>query len=186
MQLLANKQVHFVCQLIVLSYDRQNFWHLYCERKHNSFPRLELMRNELLNLSIQLVDFVQLAFMKYIHLSIKRWGLSFWAKIQNIPVFISIFWMHNLHIRGKITNQFFVLLLKPFNHFFLHLFRLQDAGAAKVYAILTHGIFSGPALRRIEESDLEAVVVTNTIPQDSKMQNCAKIKVCKHTFFLFL
>lgn len=78
-----------------------------------------------------------------------------------------------------------MLLLKPFNYFFLHLFRLQDAGAAKVYAILTHGIFSGPALRRIEESDLEAVVVTNTIPQDSKMQNCTKIKVCKHPFFYF-
>ena len=92
--------------------------------------------------------------------------------------------MNNLCIRGKIMNHFFVLLLKPFNHFFLHLFRLQDAGAAKVYAILTHGIFSGPALRRIEGSDLEAVVVTNTIPQDSKMQNCAKIKVCKHTFFV--
>lgn len=94
--------------------------------------------------------------------------------------------MHNLCIRGKIMNQFFVLLLNPFNHFFLPLFRLQDAGAAKVYAILTHGIFSGPALRRIEESDLEAVVVTNTIPQDSKMQNCAKIKVCKHSFLIFV
>lgn len=65
------------------------------------------------------------------------------------------------------------------NIYFFNVFlRLKDAGAAKVYAILTHGIFSGPALRRIEESDLEAVVVTNTIPQDSKMQNCAKIKVC--------
>lgn len=61
-----------------------------------------------------------------------------------------------------------------------HLFRLQDAGAAKVYAILTHGIFSGPALKRIEESDLEAVVVTNTIPQEIKMQSCQKIKVCDH------
>ena len=77
-----------------------------------------------------------------------------------------------------------VALLKTqfVNHqvFFCHLYRLQDAGAAKVYAILTHGIFSGPALKRIEESDLEAVVVTNTIPQESKMQNCQKIKVCDH------
>ena len=63
--------------------------------------------------------------------------------------------------------------------------RLKEAGAAKVYAILTHGIFSGPALRRIEESDLEAVVVTNTIPQESKMQNCPKIKVWNYfCFFL--
>ena len=65
-----------------------------------------------------------------------------------------------------------------------HLNRLQDAGAAKVYAILTHGIFSGPALKRIEESDLEAVVVTNTIPQEIKMQSCQKIKVCDHFFFI--
>ena len=75
---------------------------------------------------------------------------------------------------------FFIIMLVDFSsaHPFLLLFhRLRDAGAAKVYAILTHGIFSGPALRRIEESDLEAVVVTNTIPQESKMENCAKIKV---------
>lgn len=96
--------------------------------------------------------------------------------------------MHNLRIRGKIMNQFFCAFVETIQPFFpsLILFRLQDAGAAKVYAILTHGIFSGPALRRIEESDLEAVVVTNTIPQDSKMQNCTKIKVCKHPFFIFV
>lgn len=68
-----------------------------------------------------------------------------------------------------------------------HFYRLSDAGAAKVYAILTHGIFSGPALKRIEESDLEAVVVTNTIPQEAKMQSCPKIKVCYQvsSFFFF-
>ena len=69
--------------------------------------------------------------------------------------------------------------MKAAKHSFLCFLRLKEAGAAKVYAILSHGIFSGPALRRIEESDLEAVVVTNTIPQESKMQNCPKIKVCR-------
>ena len=78
-------------------------------------------------------------------------------------------------------NIFFLLLCwwisQALTRSFCYSTRLRDAGAAKVYAILTHGIFSGPALRRIEESDLEAVVVTNTIPQESKMENCAKIKV---------
>jgi len=54
--------------------------------------------------------------------------------------------------------------------------KLVEAGATKVYAILTHGIFSGPALQRINNACFEAVVVTNTIPQDLAMKNCDKIR----------
>ena len=45
----------------------------------------------------------------------------------------------------------------------------------KVYAICTHGIFSGPAVSRINNSMFEAVVVTNTIPQDQNMKDAPKI-----------
>ncbi|KAH0630718.1 hypothetical protein JD844_003901 [Phrynosoma platyrhinos] len=55
--------------------------------------------------------------------------------------------------------------------------RLVSAGATKVYAILTHGIFSGPAISRINSACFEAVVVTNTIPQEDKMKQCPKIQV---------
>ncbi|KAM7365520.1 hypothetical protein PAMP_016440 [Pampus punctatissimus] len=55
--------------------------------------------------------------------------------------------------------------------------KLIDAGAVKVYAILTHGIFSGPAISRINNAPFEAVVVTNTIPQEEKMKACQKIQV---------
>lgn len=55
--------------------------------------------------------------------------------------------------------------------------RLVSAGATKVYAILTHGIFSGPAISRINNACFEAVVVTNTIPQEDKMKQCPKIQV---------
>jgi ribose-phosphate pyrophosphokinase len=55
--------------------------------------------------------------------------------------------------------------------------RLTQAGALKVYAILTHGIFSGPAISRIINGHFEAVVVTNTIPQERHMKECDKIKV---------
>ncbi|XP_063702727.1 ribose-phosphate pyrophosphokinase 1 isoform X8 [Culicoides brevitarsis] len=54
--------------------------------------------------------------------------------------------------------------------------KLVEAGATKVYAILTHGIFSGPAIQRINGACFEAVVVTNTIPQDEHMLNCPKIQ----------
>ncbi|CAO2624011.1 Ribose-phosphate pyrophosphokinase 2 [Lemmus lemmus] len=55
--------------------------------------------------------------------------------------------------------------------------KLLSAGATKVYAILTHGIFSGPAISRINNAAFEAVVVTNTIPQEDKMKHCSKIQV---------
>ncbi|XP_008190883.1 ribose-phosphate pyrophosphokinase 1 isoform X1 [Tribolium castaneum] len=54
--------------------------------------------------------------------------------------------------------------------------KLTEAGATKVYAILTHGIFSGPAITRINNACFEAVVVTNTIPQDGHMKDCSKIQ----------
>src|SRR6266480_3930989 len=41
---------------------------------------------------------------------------------------------------------------------------LKDRGAKKVYACATHGIFSPPAIERIEESALDSVVVTDTVP----------------------
>uniref|UniRef100_A0A673MX20 ribose-phosphate diphosphokinase n=1 Tax=Sinocyclocheilus rhinocerous TaxID=307959 RepID=A0A673MX20_9TELE len=55
--------------------------------------------------------------------------------------------------------------------------KLVSAGATKVYAILTHGIFSGPAISRINNANFEAVVVTNTIPQEDKIKHCNKIQV---------
>uniref|UniRef100_A0A8C5VQ35 Ribose-phosphate pyrophosphokinase 1 n=1 Tax=Microcebus murinus TaxID=30608 RepID=A0A8C5VQ35_MICMU len=52
-----------------------------------------------------------------------------------------------------------------------------SAGATTVYAILTHGIFSGPAISRVNNTCFQAVVVTNTIPQEDKMKHCSKIEV---------
>ena len=43
---------------------------------------------------------------------------------------------------------------------------LKDAGATKVYACATHGLFNGPALERIATSDIHKLVVTDTVPLD--------------------
>ena len=64
------------------------------------------------------------------------------------------------------------------------LFRLIEAGAKQVYAITTHGIFSGPAVNRINNSEFECVVATNTIPQDQNMKNSNKIQVLSNNTFL--
>ncbi|MGI8973037.1 MAG: ribose-phosphate diphosphokinase [Gaiella sp.] len=41
---------------------------------------------------------------------------------------------------------------------------LREAGATKVYACGTHALFNPPALERIEASDFERVIVTDTVP----------------------
>ena len=50
-------------------------------------------------------------------------------------------------------------------------------GAARVYACCTHPVLSGDATKRIEESPIESLVVTNTIPLNKKDSQCSKIKV---------
>jgi ribose-phosphate pyrophosphokinase len=54
---------------------------------------------------------------------------------------------------------------------------LMDKGARKVYAACTHAVLSGPATKRINESPLQEVIVTNTIPLDSKKEECPKLTV---------
>ncbi len=47
---------------------------------------------------------------------------------------------------------------------------LKEKGAAKVYACATHGIFSGPAYERLENSCIEEIVVTNAVPVPQEHQ----------------
>ncbi|KAJ3544109.1 hypothetical protein NMY22_g2899 [Coprinellus aureogranulatus] len=54
---------------------------------------------------------------------------------------------------------------------------LSEAGATKVFAFVTHGILSGNALKSIEESTLEKLIVTNTLPQQKNQAACSKLEV---------
>ncbi len=53
---------------------------------------------------------------------------------------------------------------------------LIEKGAKSVYAAATHGIFSPPAIERIEKSVLTQVLVTDTIPLPPQGQTASKIK----------
>lgn len=50
---------------------------------------------------------------------------------------------------------------------------IKDLGANSVRAIATHGLLSGPAIQRIEDSGLDEIVFTDTIPYH---KNCSKVK----------
>ena len=54
---------------------------------------------------------------------------------------------------------------------------LKAAGAERVLACAVHGVLSGPAIDRIENSPLDQLIVTNTIPLSANAQQCRKIVV---------
>ena len=53
---------------------------------------------------------------------------------------------------------------------------LKEHGASKVYAYATHPVLSGRAIENLENSVLDALVVTNTIPLSAAAQSCSRIR----------
>ncbi len=53
---------------------------------------------------------------------------------------------------------------------------LVENGAERVLAAGIHPVLSGPAIERIAQSPIEAVLVTNTVPVDDKVARCAKLR----------
>jgi ribose-phosphate pyrophosphokinase len=53
---------------------------------------------------------------------------------------------------------------------------LKDAGAKRVMAYITHPVLSGAAIERISKSQLDELVVTDTIPLRDVAKNCPKIR----------
>lgn len=50
-----------------------------------------------------------------------------------------------------------------------------DHGAKKVLAAATHGVLSGPAVERILKSEIERVIVTDTVPLSPEANSCKKL-----------
>ena len=53
---------------------------------------------------------------------------------------------------------------------------LKESGAEKVVAYCTHAVLSGPAIDRISKSDIDEVIVTDTIPLFVEAVKCGKIR----------
>ena len=54
---------------------------------------------------------------------------------------------------------------------------LKEHGALSVYACCTHPVLSGKAIERINDSPIEELIVTDTIPIRQEASRCKKIKV---------
>lgn len=54
---------------------------------------------------------------------------------------------------------------------------LSSGGGQKVVAIVTHGIFSGNAIEKLNNSKLSKIVCTNTMPLQDKLIRCPKLEL---------
>jgi ribose-phosphate pyrophosphokinase len=51
----------------------------------------------------------------------------------------------------------------------------QEKGAQRIFAAITHGICVGDAIKKIEKSPLEALLMTNTIPYTDRLKDSTKL-----------
>jgi ribose-phosphate pyrophosphokinase len=85
-----------------------------------------------------------------------------------------------MNIIGEVKDQIAILLddmVDTAGTLTLAADALKQEGAKKILGCSTHAVLSGPAIRRIEESPLEELIVTNTIPLGADAQQCSKVKV---------
>jgi len=85
-----------------------------------------------------------------------------------------------MNIIGEVKDQIAILLddmVDTAGTLTLAADALKHEGAKKILGCCTHAVLSGPAIQRIEESPLEELIVTNTIPLRGDAQRCSKIKV---------
>jgi ribose-phosphate pyrophosphokinase len=85
-----------------------------------------------------------------------------------------------MNIIGKVKDQVAILLddmVDTAGTLAMAADALKKEGAKKILGCCTHAVLSGPAIQRIEESPLEELIVTNTVPLAAAAQRCHKIKV---------
>ena len=84
-----------------------------------------------------------------------------------------------MHIIGEIEGRNCVLMddmVDTANTLCEAASALKQAGAIQVKACCTHPVLSGQALQRINESELDEIVVTNSIPLSEEAKVCSKIR----------
>ncbi|MCX7973058.1 MAG: ribose-phosphate pyrophosphokinase [Candidatus Aminicenantes bacterium] len=85
-----------------------------------------------------------------------------------------------LHVIGDVRDQDVIIfddIVDTAGTLILSVEALKREGARRIFAACTHAVLSGPAVERIKNSELEKVIVTNTIPLREGANSCNKIEV---------
>jgi ribose-phosphate pyrophosphokinase len=85
-----------------------------------------------------------------------------------------------MNIIGEVKDQIAILLddmIDTAGTLTMAADALKREGARAILGCCTHAVLSGPAIQRIDESPIEELIVTDTIPLCAEAQRCRKIKV---------
>jgi ribose-phosphate pyrophosphokinase len=85
-----------------------------------------------------------------------------------------------LHVIGEVQGRDVVIfddMVDTAGTLALSAEALKKEGARRILAACTHPVLSGQAIERIENSPLESLIVTDTIPLNPAAQGCRKITV---------
>ena len=83
-----------------------------------------------------------------------------------------------MHIIGDVSNRSCILIddmVDTANTLCQAAVALKEHGAIKVLASCTHPVLSGEAINRITDSEIDELLVTNTIPLSEAAESCGKI-----------
>ena len=84
-----------------------------------------------------------------------------------------------MHVVGDVQNKIAVIvndLIDDASPYIVASQVLKSNGAKEVYVVVTHGILSGDSPERIESSDIDGLVMTNTVEHEEKKKRCGKFK----------
>jgi ribose-phosphate pyrophosphokinase len=84
-----------------------------------------------------------------------------------------------LHIIGDVDGRNVLILddiIDTAGTMYKTVLSLKEKGAARILAAGIHAVLSDPAIARILESPLEAVLVTDTTPLEEKLARCDKLR----------
>jgi len=85
-----------------------------------------------------------------------------------------------MNIIGEVKDQIAVLLddmVDTAGTLTMAAGALKREGAKRILACCTHAVLSGPAIQKINESALEEMIATNSVPLSPQAASCNKIKV---------
>ena len=77
-----------------------------------------------------------------------------------------------MHILGEVEGKNAIMvddLIATGSSLFEGVHALKNAGAKNIYAAISHGVLSGPAIERLDKcKELKELVITDSIPLDGK------------------
>ena len=85
----------------------------------------------------------------------------------------------SMYVVGDVRNKVAVIvndLIDDASPYIVASHVLKSNGAKEVYVVVTHGILSGSSPEEVESSDIDGLVVTNTVEHDGKKKRCSKIE----------